>query len=195
LGGLSYYDYGHVQGYPPLWAGDATNVFGNSLNALAVLAGTGIYGNDYNIFEAFTEFQTPVFGRPWVLYGDFADNTSSIAKDYNDDADPIAWAVGTSYGRCVTPNSWAFRYEYRDVGSDSVVGAFTDSDFGGGGTGSKGHILGAEYMLLKNTQLKVTYFINENEGHDLLRLVPTFGGKEKVDGSYNRLQVDLNFKF
>ncbi len=190
--GASYYDYGHLKGFPPLL--DPANSFGNALS-LAVLGGSALYGDDFNIVEGFTEFTIPVFERPLALYGDIAYNTAKIDKNYDGNNSGAAWALGASYGRCVTPRSWSLHYEYRDLGRDAVVGAFTDSDFGGGGTNSKGHVLGADFMLLKNTRLAVTYFINHNMGSDWLRMVPTFGGKEKVDGPYQRLQVDLNFKF
>ena len=192
LAGASYYDYGNIKGFPPLF--DQGNTFGNALS-LAILGGSAFCADDFNIVEGFTEFTIPVFERPLALYGDFAYNTAPIDKNYDGNNSGIAWALGTTYGRCVTPHSWSLRYEYRDVGRDAVVGAFTDSDFGGGGTNSKGHILGADFMVLKNTRLAVTYFINDNMGSDWLRLVPTFGAKEKVDGPYRRLQVDLNFKF
>ncbi len=192
LVGASYYDYGHIKGFPPLY--DPANTFGNALS-LAVLGGSAFYADDFNIVEGFTEFTIPVFERPLLLYGDVAYNTAPIDKNYDENNSGLAWALGASYGRCVTPHSWSVRYEYRDVARDAVVGAFTDSDFGGGGTNSKGHILGADFMLLKNTRLAVTCFINDNMGSDWLRMVPTFGGKEKLDGPYRRLQVDLNFKF
>lgn len=192
LFGASYYNFDNVKGFPPLFS--ATDNFGNAL-ARAILGGTALYANDFDIIEGFTEFTIPVWERPLVLYGDIAYNMADIDKSYDEDTNPLAWALGMSYGRCVTPHSWSLRYEYRYVGRDAVVGAFTDSDFGGGGTNSKGHILGADFMVLKNTRLAVTYFINDNMGSDLLRLVPVFGGKENVDGPYRRLQVDVNFKF
>ena len=136
-----------------------------------------------------------MWNRPLNVYGDIAYNLSDIDKSFDDETGNLAWAVGLSYGRCVAQNSWAFRYEYRNVERDAVIGAFTDSDFGGGGTNSRGHILGAEYMLLKNTRLAVSYFINDNMGSDALRLLPVFGSRENIDGPYRRLQVDLNFKF
>jgi hypothetical protein len=190
--GLSYYDFANVKGYPPLFS--ATDNFGNALSR-AILNNTALYENDFNIFETFTEFSVPVFKRPLSLYGDFALNTAHIGKSFDDGNSGTAWALGLSYGRCVTPRSWALRYEYRHVGRDAVVGAFTDSDFGGGGTNSKGHIFGAEYMLLKNTRLALTYFANDNMGSDWLRLLPVFGGRENVDGPYQRLQLDFNVKF
>lgn len=190
--GLSYFDFQNVEGYPPLFS--ATDNFGNALSR-AILNGTALYEDDFNIVEAFTEFTTPVWNRPLSLYGDLALNTASIGKEFDDGNGGLGWALGLTYGRCATPNSWALKYEYRYLERDAVVGAFTDSDFGGGGTNAKGHILGVEYMPLKNTRLNVTYFINDTMGSDWLRLLPVFGGRENVDGPYQRLQVDFNLKF
>ena len=192
MAGLSYYDFGNVEGFPPQFA--ATDNFGNALSK-AILVGNGLYANDFNIVEGFAELTIPVWDRPLNVYGDVAYNTASIDKSFDDATGDLAWAVGFSYGRCVAQNSWAIKYEYRDVERDAVVGAFTDSDFGGGGTNSRGHIFGAEYMVLKNTRLAITYFMNDNEGSDALRLLPVFGARENIDGRYDRLQVDVNFKF
>lgn len=192
MAGLSYYDFGHVEGFPPLFS--ATDNFGNALSR-AILNGNALYANDFNIVEGFAEFTVPVWNRPLNVYGDIAYNTAPIDKSFDDSTGNLAWAVGFSYGRCVAPKSWAIRYEYRDVQRDAVVGAFTDSDFGGGGTNSRGHIFGAEYMLFRNTRLALTYFYNDNVGSDALRLVPVFGPRENVDGHYDRLQLDVNFKF
>lgn len=192
MAGLSYYNFRHIDGFPPLFS--ATDNFGNALSK-AILNGNALYANDFNIAEGFAELTIPVWNRPLNVYGDIAYNLAEIDKSFDDDTGRLAWAVGLSYGRCVAANSWAVRYEYRDVERDAVVGAFTDSDFGGGGTNSRGHILGAEYMLLKNTRLAMTYFMNDNVGSDALRLVPVFGPRENIDGPYRRLQVDLNFKF
>lgn len=192
MAGVSYYNFGHVEGFPPLFV--ANDNFGNALSR-AIVNGNALYANDFNILEGFAELTVPVWNRPLNVYGDIAYNLSDIDKSFDDETGNLAWAVGLSYGRCVAQNSWAFRYEYRNVERDAVIGAFTDSDFGGGGTNSRGHILGAEYMLLKNTRLAVSYFINDNMGSDALRLLPVFGSRENIDGPYRRLQVDLNFKF
>lgn len=190
--GASYYNFSNVEGFPPLFA--ANDNFGNALSS-AILGGVALYENDFDILEAFGEYTVPLANRPFSLYADVAVNTAPIGKDFDDENDRLAWAVGASYGRCVAPRSWGLRYEYRHLDRDAVIGAFTDSDFGGGGTNARGHIFGAEFMLLKNTRIALTYIHNDNIGSDALRLLPTFGGRENVDGPYQRLQVDLNFKF
>ncbi len=193
--GLSYYDYGNAENFPPFVS--ATNNFGNSLS-LAVMNGltqAGFYADDFNLVEAFAEVTFPVGKIPFTVFADYVVNTAANDNYFDTGDGDTGWAAGLLVNRCVAPGSWAVRYEYRDLGRDAVVGAFTDSDFGGGGTNCRGHILGAEYMMFKNVKLAATYFNNENEGSDLLRLIPTFGSRENPDGNYQRLQLDVNVKF
>jgi hypothetical protein len=53
--------------------------------------------------------------------------------------------------------SWNFRYNYREIEADAVLGTFSDSDFIGGGTDGKGHELNFGYhdwqMLEISSQL------------------------------------------
>ena len=192
LGGLSYYDFGHVKGFPPLFT--ATDNFGNSLSR-AITSGNALYADDYNLLEGFAEFTIPVWERPLSIYGDVTYNLASLDHSYAPDTGHLAYAAGIQYGRCVAPQTWAVKYEYRFVDRDAVIGAFSDSDWGGGGTNAKGHTLSLEYAPLKNTRLQLSVFANDLMGRDALRLVPVFGGKENVEGPYRRVQLDVNFKF
>ncbi|MDQ1257469.1 MAG: hypothetical protein QG656_2074 [Candidatus Hydrogenedentes bacterium] len=195
MGGLSYYDYLNTEGYPPFF--NNTDNFSNSLN-LAVLSGltnSGFYANDFNLIEGLTELTFPLGSLPVTAFGNYVINTEADDEYYDTDRGEDGWALGMQLGKCVTPQSWSMRYEYRVVGRNAVIGAFTDSDFGAGGTNAKGHIVSADYMAFKNTRLALTYFINDTEGSDWIRLIPTWGGREKVDGKYQRLQLDANFKF
>ena len=49
--------------------------------------------------------------------------------------------AGATLGKAKDKGSWQFDYNYRDLEADAVVGAFSDSDFAGGGTGAEGHKL------------------------------------------------------
>ena len=68
------------------------------------------------------------------------------------------------------------------TGSPAGAG-FGGSDFGGGGTDARGHVLSGTYAFHKAWNFKATYFINE---------VEIASGK---DLDYDRLMLDLNFKF
>ncbi len=54
-----------------------------------------------------------------------------------------------------------FNYNYRNVHRNAVVGAFTDSDFANGTTGSRGSKFQATYDIAKNFTFSTTYFMTE----------------------------------
>jgi len=197
MGGVSYYDYTNTKNYPVfVFAGN--NNFGNSLN-LAVLNGlpnNGFYADDFNLVEGFTEVTFPVGPVPVTVFGDYVVNLAATDRTFDTDPGKVGWAAGLTLGKCVTPHSWALRYEYRDTGRNAVVGAFNDSDFGNGGTNSRGHVFNADYMLFKNVKLSLTYFLNHNVGSDWLRMLGGgWGPQENIDGAYQRVMLDLNVKF
>lgn len=171
VGGLSYYDYGSLQDHP-LYDGDA---FGNSEHN-KVLDSTDRYLLDYQIIEGFTELHWKMFELPWAVYGQWVANLST-----KDDDNGVQF--GVKVGKCKKPGSWQFAYFWQRLEADAVFGAFTNSDFGGGGTDNKGHCLAAGYQLAKHTQLASTLFINRT------------GLEDGQGGDYTRLQIDLKFKF
>ena len=63
---------------------------------------------------------------------------------------------------------------------------FHDSDFGGGLTDSSGSVFKAAYVPATNWTLNATYFV-DSRFIDNTDSAPTKG--------YNRLQLDLNYKF
>ena len=52
-------------------------------------------------------------------------------------------------------------YFYEKLEKDAVGRLLTDSDFGGGGTDAKGHVISGTYAFHKNWNFKATYFINK----------------------------------
>ena len=69
----------------------------------------------------------------------------------------------------------------RELEANAVVGAFTDSDFAGGGTDGRGHRLTAKYALSKKVCFGLTYFIDDK------------GLENSKD--YHRVQADFAVKF
>ncbi|MEQ8783996.1 MAG: putative porin, partial [Roseibium album] len=63
------------------------------------------------------------------------------------------------------------------------LGTFTDSDFIGGGTDGKGHIVSAGYALSERIALKGTLFFNKRN--------IDFGTEE----DFKRLMLDISFKY
>ena len=171
--GASYFDYGNMEG---------TKTFYNNNDGVGNTTVDAVDGNgndieryvyDYNLFEGFAEVSFDA-GLPVSLYGDYVVNTAS-----NVDQD-TGWLVGCTLGKAKTPGSWELSYNYRDLEADAVVGAFSDSDFIGGGTDGKGHKVGIKYAINKNLSLGTTFLTNKA------------GNNEK---DYDRLQVDLSLKF
>lgn len=110
---------------------------------------------------------------PISLYGDFVVNQ---AVDTNN----TGYAAGIIIGKAKKPMSFAFKSIYKVVESDATYAPLTDSDFGGGGTGSAGLELGAKLALMENTFFGVSQFINQQIDKDPV---------------YYRTQLDLSVKF
>ncbi len=164
---LGYYDYQRVQGFSPFFDGKAR---GNSLDANGRLA------NDYNLFEASIEYATKVADLPLQLFANYVENTA--ADDENQGV-----ALGFNLGKVKNKGSWSFGYSYLDIEADAVFALFNDSDFAGGETDSKGHILKAGYGINKNMSFGLAYIASEQDQSQM----------QQTD--YDRLQLDLKFKF
>ena len=165
--GGGFFNYINTAGFEPFF--DPEEPMGNTIDD------SGLYVNEYELLELFAEITHNFNDIPVVVMGDYVTNTATDSLDNG-------WLVGIRVGKMKKPGSWSFRYIYREVERDAVVGTFTDSDFRGGGTDAKGHEIGGAVLLAKNTAFKATYFINTI-------------GLDKEGSSYNRLQVDLQLKF
>ena len=163
----SYFDYTNTIGNPPFYQDKAK---GNSVDA----AGNFIY--DYDILEISTEYAAVFHGWPVMVYGVWAQNTAVDIQD-------TAFAIGFMVGLVEAPGNMQFSYAWYDTEADAVMGIFTDSDFGGGSTDSRGHFIKARYGMTKNIALNATFIISEiemfrNNRHD-----------------YDRVQLDIEFLF
>ena len=172
--GIFYWD--NMDGYPVLV--DDTKSFGNTSVAVidpatAMPTGELLYEEDYTEVEVFFKAGFDA-GVPVKVFGDYVVNTEASGED-------TGWQAGFEVGKAKDPGSASFEYSFRDLEADAVVGAFSDSDFIGGGTGGEGHKLKGKYQLAKNWQFNVTYFISEIDG------------ASKTD--YDRAQIDLIAKF
>ncbi len=151
--------------------GDDDDFFGNSYDPL-----TNTYLYDYQVIEVFAELAFDLADRPFSLFLDYAHNQDAPVFD-------TAYAVGAKYGSTKQRGQWQFGYVYQDIEADAVFGLLNDSDFGGGGTDAKGHILKGAYVIQKNWTANFTYFINTRFISD---------GDER---DFDRMQLDLNFKY
>lgn len=167
VAGVGYYDYRELQGSSPLFDGKAR---GNTLDA------NGKIAHDFNIIEGLFEYKTKLANHPFSVYANYYKNTE--ADDLNQ-----AFAIGFGLGKVKEAGSWSLGYSYLDVEADAVYALFNDSDFGGGETDSKGHILKAGYGLRKNMSLGMTYISSEQDQ------------SKTTQTDYDRLQLDLAIKF
>lgn len=92
------------------------------------------------------------FDRSGVASRAFSDGRPgrTLANGPEDfDGGDMAWNLAFQFGRPVlqTFGDWQGIVGYRYVESDAVLDAFTDSDFGGGGTNLKGFHLGGIFAL------------------------------------------------
>ncbi|NNJ79170.1 MAG: hypothetical protein HKP19_07905 [Xanthomonadales bacterium] len=162
--GYSVFD---VAGRTPLF-GEADDFFGNTFVFNA--SGERVFAYNYENIEAFAEWGIGKF----TLFADYTINQDAPIDD-------TGYLFGAKYGSAKDKGQWDFTYFYAKKEKDAMLGLLTDSDFGGGGTDSKGHAFVGTYAFHKQWNFKATYFLNQVDLDD------------KKD--YDRLMLDLNFKF
>lgn len=165
--GAGFLSYTNTVGFEPFFNG---NPKGNSVDA------GGNYTNDYRNLELFAQYDAAVGDWPLQVYGHFTQNTDADTED-------SAYAIGAKLGSAKKQGTQQFIWVYQDVEADAVVATFNDSNFGSGGTDASGHILRYKYALRDNVYLGGSLFVNE---------IDRFQG---VEHDYNRIQIDLEFKF
>lgn len=134
-------------------------------------------GEQFKLYEGFGQLDFSNLPVPLSIYGQYVNNT-----DASNDQD-TGWLAGVKskfYGFNVD-------YNYRDVQRNAVVGAFTDSDFANGFTGSRGSKLKVSYELDKNFTLGATYYMATSD--------QTNANIKKTDSDINTLQLDAEAKF
>jgi hypothetical protein len=165
--GISYYDYSETQGNSPFHNGSAK---GNTVD---------VDGNlvlDYNQVEVFAELSTSLGDMPFSVFADFVQNSDADTQD-------TGYAFGAAIGKAGSPGTWQASLAYQDLEADAIIGTYTDSDFGGGGTDASGFTIKGKYALADNWAFGGTLFLNEVEA----------GIDNEHD--YSRIQLDLEFKF
>jgi hypothetical protein len=132
-----------------------------------------------------------VFGVDLVMFYDWAKNVLAPVQSSTN----LAVKPGSEFGYLaglevksakLFPRKDMIRVKYmwRECGKDAVVGALTDSDFGGGGTDSRGHVTSITVGLMDNVSGAFTYFANQQ------------GMSQKYDSAnYERVQADLSVSF
>ena len=140
------------------------------------LAVNGNTTDEFRLYEGFGQVDISSLPVPLSLYGQYVVNQ---ATDSDQDT---AWLVGFKS----KIDAFSLDYNYRDIQRNAVVGAFTDSDFANGTTGSRGHKFKVGYEIDKNFGVGVTYFLTEAD---------YFATAEHKNPNANTLQLDLEAKF
>ncbi|MGH8417727.1 MAG: putative porin [Pseudomonas sp.] len=141
----------------------------------AALAVNGNNTNRFRLLEGFGQVDFNGLAVPLAVYGQYVTNN---ATDSDEDTGWLAGVKTKVFG-------FGLDYNYRDVQRNAVVGAFTDSDFANGTTGSRGHKLGVSYDIDKNFSIGATYFLTKAD----------FAVASQRDADANTLQLDVLAKF
>ncbi len=165
--GVGYAGYSNTVGNEPFYNGASK---GNTVD------GEGNYVYSYKNTEVFAQFDTTVGAWPLKVYSHWTRNNEV-------DEQNTAVAIGARIGAAKDKGSMEFSWTWQDIDADAVIGTFNDSDFGGGGSDARGHIIKGKYALANNIFLGGTYFSN---------LINRFSLPEE---DYDRFQLDLEFKF
>jgi len=140
------------------------------------LAVNGNSANEqFRLYEGFAQADIGGLAVPLAFYGQYVKN-----NDASNDQD-TAWLLGAK------SKVFGFNldYNYRDTQRNAVVGAFTDSDFANGTTGSRGHKMKVSYDIDKNFAVGATYFLTKAD----------YASRTQRDANTNTLQLDAEAKF
>jgi hypothetical protein len=175
LAGVGYYAFQNLEGYSIL----GEKAYGNRSTGGEEDPVTGevsplLYANEFEILDALAEISLKM-GIPVAFYGNVAINQDA-------DEDDTGYLAGVRVGQTKAPGSVDFNYNYRELEANAVLGAWSDSDFIGGGTDGRGHKLSLGVQLTQVLKGNVTYFMSE---------IGLDGGSK----DYDRLQVDVSAKF
>ncbi|MGI9220474.1 MAG: putative porin, partial [Woeseiaceae bacterium] len=135
-----------------------------------------VYAYDYLLTEVFAEASFEIGSTPVTVFGDFVTNSDVSEND-------TGWTLGAKVGQAKDRGQWQFTYYYAEKEADSMLGLVTDSDFGGGGTDSKGHWIQVNWGVNKNWAVGAQYFVND---------VDLASGSSS---DYDRLMIDMQWKW
>ncbi len=175
VAGVGYFEID--TGGREVFNGGADDFFGNTFSCIdsdALIECT--YNNSFEELELFAQLSTTLGETPVSLFADLVQNQDASDLD-------TAWAAGLKVGKASAPNTWEFSYIYQDVEADAVLGLVTDSDFAGGGTDTKGHVIGGAWAINKKWKISFAYFDNERN-MDV-----------GVEENFKRLMLDSSYKF
>ncbi|WP_374079504.1 putative porin [Bdellovibrio bacteriovorus] len=165
LFGVGSFSYTDLKDNPPANITSGATGNGNTLDI------NGNYPTNFDIEEMFVEVKKKVGS---------VDLTAFYETLKNKDAETPNKAY--SYGLLAGYKAWSFSWAQQEIQKDAVLGVFTDSDFGGGVTSTRGSVWSVAYKITKKVQVQYTVFKNENA----IDLIPK---------DYDRTHIDLSMTF
>ena len=145
---ISYHDYKNVTN--PLSESTALTTAGGSKGNTS-----GI--RDLNLLNPTFELGSQCKDVPFSLFGDWVHNTAVASGNNNG-----GFLLGVKAGKARMPfdllKGWEAGYFFERLEPDATFGAFTDSDFGNGGTNHLGHVWWVKLAAMKSSSVQLKYF-------------------------------------
>jgi len=187
-----------AQGFNPFAVGSANGNTTVSSTLPTTTASTQVLLYDYDVVMASGEMGLVLFDLPMSLWADYAQNVASGVEDGE-----TAYAVGAVLGKASNAKTWEVGLSYQELGKDALFAQFIDSDFGDGVADADGWVLKAGYAPVKNFTVNGTYYLNSRNLCGPVTSAtdprPTnrqcLAGGAEYDLDYDRLQIDVNYKF
>jgi hypothetical protein len=162
--GAGLFHYTNMTGQTAINGG--TDFRGNSSITSAPPGATTTYATNFNILNFGGEVVAPLAGYPVTFLADYATNSSA-------DAEKAAYLVGAKLGKIKKQGDWLVGYDFRKIGRDAVVGAFTDSDTANdSGSDVRSHRIRAAYGINDSLTFTASAFAGKKgiaEGESELR--------------------------
>jgi hypothetical protein len=200
--GVAYYDFDGVEGTSngsstsgpydatvPASRQKGNNTFNINSNIIGATAKYAL-ASEFRELNLTGEFDLATFDPVHViLTTDYIKNLGfdrdeiqkRTGQEYEDETDAYQVKLAVGMPSIAKAKDWQVFGAYKYLEADSVVDAFTDSDFNLGGTDTKGWILGGSYGLDKNAWVTARWFSSEEISGNPL--------------SIDVLMLDLNTKF
>ena len=201
-GAVGYFDVRHVKGevaaagtgctVNPAISGSSN---GNTTITASYPTATGgsvsctVLASDFNILNVLLQADTTIGRFPFSAFVDYMQNDGAEINSVAGKKLDTAIAYGFTFNRAAAAKTWEIGYVYQTVEKDAIFGQFHDSDYDGGVTDGEGGVLKAAYVPVAGWTVNGTYFMNKRfiDG-----VAATSTGRKR---SYDRLQLDLNYRF
>ncbi len=167
------------------------SAYGNNTydNNGAAASGCSALLSDFTDLNALVQFDFLLGNFPLSVFADYMQNQDAEIYSGTGTKLDTAFSAGITFNRANAgvAKTWDVGVVYQRSEADSVFAQFHDSDFGDGRTDSEGYTVKANFVAAPNWTIAATYFINT--------LNNDTGSATTKDLDYDRLQLDLNFRF